>query len=267
MKVLFTDRVTSDFVDVDYVCDLKLSPTQSFFNYDPDRRNVWFEFLCDYRGKPCLIKLDVDTRELEVLGRLEPYGTIMWNCPLHSWDARFVLQARKVLNSDGSAFKSLADTFFIPPDSQLPEISFRTETSDLIVKKVYFKRESRYLVLPNSLTGPRNFEFCMTEIQDLWLQSHISSEEVFKASATDRLSMIGDERLYYTFTLVPTKFEEIFQTQTVLEIGEIPQWTAASILGPIGEGVIEAMTGIISAVIERIDDVGFNNRGSWVDNP
>ena len=52
MKVIFTDRVTTDPVDVDYICDLKLSPTQNFFNYNPDERNIWYEFLCDYRGKP-----------------------------------------------------------------------------------------------------------------------------------------------------------------------------------------------------------------------
>lgn len=52
MKVIFTDRVTTDPVDVDYICDLKLSPTQNFFNYDPDERSVWYEFLCYYRGKP-----------------------------------------------------------------------------------------------------------------------------------------------------------------------------------------------------------------------
>jgi len=52
MKVFFTDRVTTDFVDVDYVNDLKLDQDQSFFNYATDKKKIWYEFLCDYKGKP-----------------------------------------------------------------------------------------------------------------------------------------------------------------------------------------------------------------------
>ena len=52
MKVFFTDRVTTDFVDVDYVNDLKLDQSQNFFNYAADKKKIWYEFLCDYKGKP-----------------------------------------------------------------------------------------------------------------------------------------------------------------------------------------------------------------------
>lgn len=52
MKVLFTERVTTDYVDVDYICDLKLSAEQHFFNHDPDEKSISYEFVCDYKGKP-----------------------------------------------------------------------------------------------------------------------------------------------------------------------------------------------------------------------
>ena len=52
MKVFFTDRVTTDFVDVDYVNDLKLDQNKNFFNYAADKKKIWYEFLCDYKGKP-----------------------------------------------------------------------------------------------------------------------------------------------------------------------------------------------------------------------
>ena len=77
--------------------------------------------------------------------------------------------------------------------------------------------------------------------------------------------MIANERLHYTFSIVPTKCERLFQEQTKLEVGEFPPWTAADILGSKDDGVIKVMTGIMNAVIERIDYVGFNNRGSWSD--
>ena len=77
--------------------------------------------------------------------------------------------------------------------------------------------------------------------------------------------MIANERLYYTFSLVPSKHDELFQAQTELEIGEVPQWTGDSMLGPTENGVIEAMAGIINALIERMDDVGYNNQGAWTD--
>lgn len=266
MKVFFTDRVTTDFVDVDYVNDLKLDHNQKFFNYAADKKKIWYEFLCDYKGKPCLIKFDAETREMEALGKLETYGTVMWNCPLRSWDARFILQARKVLNNEDPTFSSLSESLFIPHDCRLPQISFRTEANSLMVKKIYCKRESRYYVLPTALTGPkRNFEFCVTEVQDLWIQAHTASDETFKASATERIDMIANERLFYTFSLTPSKHEEAFQAQAELEIGEVAQWTGSSMLGPTGNGVIEAMTKIITALIERMDDVGYNNQGAWTD--
>jgi len=77
--------------------------------------------------------------------------------------------------------------------------------------------------------------------------------------------MIANERLYYTFALVPSKYEKLFQAQTDLEIGEVPQWTASSMLGPPENGVIEAMAGIVNALIERMDNVGYNNQGAWTD--
>lgn len=74
--------------------------------------------------------------------------------------------------------------------------------------------------------------------------------------------MIASERLHYTFSLVPSKHDEIFRAQTNLEVGEVPDWTGSSMLE---NNLLEAMTGIINALIERMDDVGFNNKGSWRD--
>lgn len=64
--------------------------------------------------KISIIKFDAETWEMEVLGRKETYGTVFWNCPLRSWDSRFTLQARKILNVEEPAFRSLADSLFIP---------------------------------------------------------------------------------------------------------------------------------------------------------
>ncbi|KAF8475952.1 hypothetical protein BDZ91DRAFT_710645 [Kalaharituber pfeilii] len=264
MKVLFTDRITADFVDVDYVCDVKLSPRQELFSYDPESKTVWFEFLCDYRGKPCLVKIDAETKEMEVLGRLETYGTVYWNCPMRSWDSRFTMQARKILNKEEAPFQSLAESLYVTDNTRLPNITFRTEHNDLIVKKVYCKREARYLVLPSSVTGPdRNFEFCITEVMYLWIQAHASDEETYRASATDRNDMIAKERLYYTFSVVPTKAEAMLSEQATLEVGEVSRWTARDVLGSEEDSVLEAMTYVVNAVIERIDNVGYNNEGAW----
>ena len=78
----------------------------------------------------------------------------------------------------------------------------------------------------------------------------------------DRIDMIANERLHYTFSLTPSKHEEAFHAQAELEIGEVSQWTGSSILEG---GVIGAMTRIITALIERMDDVGYHNQGAWTD--
>lgn len=77
--------------------------------------------------------------------------------------------------------------------------------------------------------------------------------------------MIANGRLHYAFSLVPSKMDETFEAQANLEVGEVAQWTGSSILGSGNDGVIEAMTKIVSAVIERIDNVGFGNQGHWED--
>lgn len=74
--------------------------------------------------------------------------------------------------------------------------------------------------------------------------------------------MIENERLYYSFSLVPSKHREIFNRQTLLEIGEVPEWTGSSLLE---NGLLQAMIGIITALIPKMDNVGFNNRGAWSD--
>src|SRR5437868_13216782 len=79
--------------------------------------------------------------------------------------------------------------------------------------------------------------------------------EIPWANLPDRTDMTANERLYYTFSLTPSKHEEASQAQTELEIGEVSQWTSSSMLEG---GVIEAMTGITTALIERMDDVGYS---------
>src|SRR5690606_17876258 len=52
INVFFTDRVTTDFVDVDYITDRRLSSDVDIFTMDPSSVTVKYEFYCNYRGKP-----------------------------------------------------------------------------------------------------------------------------------------------------------------------------------------------------------------------
>ncbi len=77
--------------------------------------------------------------------------------------------------------------------------------------------------------------------------------------------MIKAENLYYGFSFIPTKIEAILKEQAFLEVGEVAEWTGATILrGEFGD-VLAAMVNTVNAVIEKIDDVGFNNTGAWID--
>ena len=49
MDVLFTDRVTTEFVDVDYFCDINLGPEKEIFAVDPESRSIWYEIHCVYK--------------------------------------------------------------------------------------------------------------------------------------------------------------------------------------------------------------------------
>lgn len=59
MKTIFTDRITTDSVDVDFICDLKLKESQNLFNFEPDKKNIWYEFQCDYKDKPWYVFLSI----------------------------------------------------------------------------------------------------------------------------------------------------------------------------------------------------------------
>ena len=57
MRAIFTDRLTTDFVDADFISDVKIGPTENLFNYDPDKKAVWYEFACDLKGEPWYVYL------------------------------------------------------------------------------------------------------------------------------------------------------------------------------------------------------------------
>lgn len=155
--------------------------------------------------------------------------------------------------------------------------------------RIFCKRETRYDVLPESLTGPgRKFELAVTEFQDLHISTFTSDETLLTAEAFERYvqykfssescclsnnimvfrrEMITAQRLWYTFAIVPVEMDNTLQAQAALEVGEFGDFTTDTMLGPTRNDseLLKALIKIVDVVIDRIDDVGYRNRGPWIE--
>jgi len=80
--------------------------------------------------------------------------------------------------------------------------------------------------------------------------------------------MAADERLSYSFSLVPVEIEKNLVENYGLEVGEEVAWNTEVLADKGGgEGILKALINVVDTLIQRIDDVGFDNNSMPYQRP
>ena len=83
-----------------------------------------------------------------------------------------------------------------------------------------------------------------------------------------RPAMAADERLSYSFSLVPVEIEKHLVENYSLEVGEEVTWNTEVLADKSGgDGILKALINVVDTLIQRIDDVGFDNNSMPYQRP
>jgi len=80
--------------------------------------------------------------------------------------------------------------------------------------------------------------------------------------------MAADERLSYSFSLVPVEIEKHLVENYSLEVGEEVTWNTEVLADKSGgDEILKALINVVDTLIQRIDDVGFDNNNMPYQRP
>ncbi|KAI5850402.1 hypothetical protein DFP73DRAFT_539236 [Morchella snyderi] len=262
IKTIFTDIMTTEFFDMEFISDLKMSKAEMLFSPDYIKKTVTYEFHCKYKGKNYIMEVNARTFDVTIYGDQQAFGSVYWAHPLRSWDARFALVGREIIDNETPVFKNLFESLWIPGDSDIPEVSFLVRGKDFSVDRVIVKRETRRPCIIKKITEEQDIDLVCKEIMEMIIRRSKRVPEQYKAVAHDRLHMVFSGMLHYSFALIPTKIEKALQENTDLEIGEEVLWTTDTLIGKYNEGesnIFRGLESLVFTMLKRTDDIGFNN--------
>lgn len=125
------------------------------------------------------------------------------------------------------------------------------------VDTVILQRKTRHIVLHESLTAGKEILLNVVENQNLRITEHTANPYLKRAEGRDREALRSRDRIWYTFSLVPTPENDILAAARDLQLGEKASWDANDILGFRGtDELVERLLATASEVVTRIDCIG-----------
>jgi len=142
----------------------------------------------------------------------------------------------------------------------LADITYDVDDLNFTVKKILVRRETQHDILPVSLHNGEHLVLAITEHQNLYTQRHLGRGNRFRAFGQAREIMEKDNRVWYSFAIIPTKVDSALGQNLELELGEEVTWTVEDTLRlDQTTNPIDAMVSTVNYLITKMDDIGYNN--------
>ncbi|KAI5804928.1 hypothetical protein EDC01DRAFT_350961 [Geopyxis carbonaria] len=250
----FSDAVTSDHHDAEFISDLKLSGGEPIFAPKAQSKSVHYEFIFAGNEKKILC-LNAETFEHTLCDETQSFGTAYVPCPQFAWDFKICLAGRKPMNINLTpAFKTVLDSLAVI-GGENPALTFLVNT-ECVVTNVRVYRSTRYPIEASQLHRGVPLELVMTEVQDLIIQR---KDETFRAIPLKRKEMQAQNRIWYTFSIEATDINEKLDINRDLD-GD-SEWSIEDILGP-DSIALSTMFDTVTKIISKINNVGYGNKQS-----
>ncbi|RPB02363.1 hypothetical protein L873DRAFT_1826762 [Choiromyces venosus 120613-1] len=271
IKTYFTSvyayLVTREAHDVEYLLDLKISKSEAMFPGDLRSEKITYEFHCNIEGKNRIFVMDAMTFDVTCYNDVNDFGTVYWAHPIKAWDTRIRLAGCKVLDLETPGFAEFLASISIRGGEGPPAVNFDLKGTGITVNKVQYRHLLRYQV-SKKVCLDHDIDLAITELQDLQIKRQSGSGRCYVAISTGKPAMAADERLSYSFALVPVEIEKHLVENYNLEVGEDVTWTE-DVLGDKSapDNILKAITCATHALIKRIDDIGFDNNNMPYERP
>lgn len=253
-RTAFTRLITTQHFDMEYLRDLKLAGGENVFSSEPVGRKVTYDFDIEQKGKKFVLSIDGETFEPILYASKKTFGAVNMSNPVHAWDYRIDLVGKKRLDLKSYPYiKSIYDGLSC---AEGPELTFPVIGPALLVKRVILTCETRYTVYLDTLRLGVPMELVMAEVQELQICKSHGELGTYRAVSLPKNVMLRQSKLHWVCSIVPTQTNALLQKNTEMEVGEIAEWSADSILEP---NLLAGLQSVMNMVIAKMDYVGSTN--------
>ncbi|KAI9681167.1 MAG: hypothetical protein M1817_002449 [Caeruleum heppii] len=222
-RTIFTNMLTSSFVDAEYMIDLTTTDNQRMFKQIPSAYRVTYDFRCRTGAdEEIIVEVDGESFDYEIKRSHRSFGAVYLHHPKREWDAVLRLDGTEC-EDEPEGVKRLVENIYVPARRQLADVSTRTPADKLVIDSVMLKRQTRHTAHPSY----GELELHVTEVQDLVIQRRPDVPGAIHAFARPSAEMISDKegcRLWYEVSLVPSDAQTLLEENLDLELGEETSW-------------------------------------------
>jgi hypothetical protein len=282
--ISFFQRLTSSPADIDYLIDLEVNGSR-LFDQKYSHRGVKYEFWCRAGPRRTII-ISVNEHGHAMIRYPESsLGTVHLSFPSQVWDAAAKVQGfiEYITGADlelDEAARTVAKSVRVEPNNQQLRMLVRLpKDSKIRVDQVFMERWSRH---PYRSAKSKDLFLQIRETQELCGTTSILDPEIKVYQNAPLEQMVKDGKQWWQASIVSSKVDEIIKSNSFLEPGEQNEsWCAMDLLGAditnvipsaesqelstlgaeVGHSGIGAMFQLAKTVVQKIDAVGYWNRG------
>ncbi|KGO36153.1 hypothetical protein PEX2_059690 [Penicillium expansum] len=278
------ERLTSSPADIDYLIDLEANQSR-LFDQKYSHRGVKYEFWCRV-GPNRTIVISVNEYGHAMIRYPEvSLGTVHLNFPSQVWDAAARVQGfiEYITGADrdlDEAARTMAKSIRIEPNNKHLRMLVRLPPASKIkIEKVFMERWSRH---PYRSERSKDLFLQISETQELFAIPSILDPGILVYQNAPLGKMVKDGKQWWQASIGSSKVDGILKSNSFLEPGDCNEsWCATDLLGAdvmnvvpstanqelstlgaeVGYSGIGAMFQLAKIVVQKIDAVGFWNRG------
>lgn len=262
MDEAFTDRITTSTADISAI--LRIVGME---RAEKTMRTAYWELICHQSNGEevllCLNALDneqnADLPQSQNLvyagGPKEVLGAVYFHSPRQFWDARFVVHGRR-MHTGIDGVKEFGDSIFIRnPEGKGPELHakegiLQIEKVRLVASQSFYQRGEEWLKVKVN----RVLEFRIIRK----VSNVPENAGIFRTVTESEGTMIKDQRLWYTVSLVPDLNSDELSKNQSLDYGTEVGWSEDDI---IQERHLRQLEHLTNQLVEGMDNVGAGNEG------
>ncbi|KAJ5593294.1 hypothetical protein N7537_010198 [Penicillium hordei] len=280
----FFERLTSSPVDIDYLIDLEVNQSR-LFDQKYSHRGIKYEFWCRV-GPNRTIVISVNEYGHAMIRYPEiSLGTVHLSFPSQVWDAAARVQGfiEYITGADpelDEAARMMAKSIRIEPNNKHLRMLVRLPpASKFKIEKVFMERWSRHHYFSEK---SKNLFLQISETQELFAIPSILDPGIMVLQNAPLEKMVKDGKQWWQASIVSSKVDDIMKSNSFLEPGDRNEsWCATDLLGAditnvvpstanqelstlgaeVAHSGIGAMFQLAKTVVQKIDAVGYWNRG------
>ena len=262
-KSHFTNVLTNNGAEIDYILNLKHQNSDLLFEHEPFERRVTYEFQCQTRSSDRFVLRVTDEGDFTLLDPPKVISTTNLHFAANIWDACIVVAVDTsfvVNDTVKQAARELVESIHVGASERLSIVYQISKSNEIEVVAVNAKRTTLHHCLA---PDHEDVALQITEVQRLKLLNHEIDTSLWlaRSAKSDRILAI-EGRLCHEISLSSSSVSSMLATNETIEMGLMNEaWEEKSL---VTHRTINSLLAVTDVLIRRIDGVGGWNNGTAI---